>query len=170
MDIAVPVESKALRLARYLREFVGLRSTTVSDVDKYETVLWFGDMPNEPECSSPAWNEGLEPGGPWLEVRKQQFPRLWFAYTKPSFANSVKTTRQFLLAGQVLLKTVTTKRLPATRRRPRESRQRQLKYNRPTSPCRQITSRGESQKRSTRDAASLSRAHPARARAIRLRT
>jgi hypothetical protein len=40
-----PQESKSLRLARYLREFVGLRSTTVRDVDKYETVLWFGDMP-----------------------------------------------------------------------------------------------------------------------------
>lgn len=76
MDIVVPTESKALRLARYLREFVGLRTTTVSDVDKYESVLWFGDMPNEPDCSSPAWREGLEPGSPWLEVRKQQLPKM----------------------------------------------------------------------------------------------
>ena len=36
-------ESKALRLARYLKEFVGLRSTTVYDVNKYESVLWFGE-------------------------------------------------------------------------------------------------------------------------------
>ncbi len=68
-------ESKALRLARYLKEFVGLRSTTVRDVDKYEAVLWFGDMPQESECQSPAWNDSFEPGDPWLEVRKQRFPK-----------------------------------------------------------------------------------------------
>jgi AAA domain len=67
-------EPKALRLARYLRAFVGLRSTTVRDVDKYESVLWFSEMPHEPECRSPAWNDDFEPGGSWLEVHKQQFP------------------------------------------------------------------------------------------------
>lgn len=71
-----PHESKALQLARYLREFVGLRNTSVRDVEKYETVLWFGDMPQEAECQSPAWNDNFEPGTPWLEVRKQQFPKL----------------------------------------------------------------------------------------------
>lgn len=69
-------EPKALRLARYLREFVGLRSTTVHDVDKYESVLWFGDMPQEPECRSPAWHNDFEAGDPWLEVRKQQLPKM----------------------------------------------------------------------------------------------
>jgi hypothetical protein len=68
-------ESKALRLARYLKEFVGLRSTTVYDVNKYESVLWFGDMPQEPECQSPAWNDEFAAGDPWLVVHKQQFPR-----------------------------------------------------------------------------------------------
>src|SRR5271169_579476 len=68
-------EPKALRLARYLREFVGLRSTTVYDVGKYESVLWFGDMPQEPECRSPAWLNDFEIGDPWLEVRKQQLPK-----------------------------------------------------------------------------------------------
>jgi hypothetical protein len=68
-------EPKALRLARYLKEFVGLRSTTVRDVREYE-VLWFGDVPQEPECQSPAWNDGGESGGLWLEVRKQQLPKL----------------------------------------------------------------------------------------------
>jgi very-short-patch-repair endonuclease len=71
-ETAVGSESKALRLARYLREYVGLRSTTVHDVGKYESVLWFGDMPQEPECSSPAWHDDFEAGDPWLEVRKQQ--------------------------------------------------------------------------------------------------
>ncbi len=67
--------SAALRLAKYLKEFVGLRSTTVRDVTKYEHVLWFGDMPQEPDCRSPAWADDHDPGEPWLEVKKQQFER-----------------------------------------------------------------------------------------------
>jgi very-short-patch-repair endonuclease len=70
-----PQESKALRLARYLKEFVGLRSTTIRDVDKYEAVLWFADMPQVSDCQSSAWNDTFEPGAPWLEVRKQRFPK-----------------------------------------------------------------------------------------------
>jgi very-short-patch-repair endonuclease len=73
-DVIAPSEAKPLRLARYLREFVGLRSTTVYDISKYESVLWFGDMPQEPECQSPAWNPDCERGDPWLVVHKQQFP------------------------------------------------------------------------------------------------
>jgi hypothetical protein len=75
MMSSIPIESKALRLARYLKEFVGLRSSTVYDAAKYETVLWFGEMPQEPECESAAWNDNFEPGDPWLEVHKQQFPK-----------------------------------------------------------------------------------------------
>ena len=75
MDAIVSSEFKALRLARYLKEFVGLRSTTVYDVNKYELVLWFGDMPQEPQCQSPAWNHEFEPGDPWLVVHKQQLPK-----------------------------------------------------------------------------------------------
>ncbi|MDO9478485.1 MAG: AAA domain-containing protein [Pseudohongiella sp.] len=62
-----------LRLAQYLKEFVGLRTTTARDVTKYDTVLWFGDMPQEKDCFSPAWVDSCEPGEPWLEVKKQQF-------------------------------------------------------------------------------------------------
>lgn len=70
------LEPKALRLARYLRNFVGLRSTTVHDLTQYEAVLWFGDLPQEPECRSPAWCDDLPAGAPWLEVRKQQLPKM----------------------------------------------------------------------------------------------
>ena len=71
----IAAESKALRLARYLREFVGLRSTTIYEVGKYESVLWFGDMPQESECRSPAWRDDFDPNDPWLEVHKQQPPK-----------------------------------------------------------------------------------------------
>ncbi len=68
-------EPKALRLARYLKEFVGLRSTTIYDINQYESVLWFGDMPQERECQSPAWISEYEAGDPWLVVQKRQFPK-----------------------------------------------------------------------------------------------
>jgi hypothetical protein len=76
MTVQAAPEPKALRLARYLREFVGLRSTTVHDVGNYEAVLWFGDMPQEQECRSPAWHNDFEAGDQWLEVRKQQLPKM----------------------------------------------------------------------------------------------
>jgi len=75
-DKTSQTESKELRLAKYLREFVGLRTTMVRDIAKYETVLWFGDMPQEPDCLSPAWIDDCEPDGAWLEVRKQKFAKL----------------------------------------------------------------------------------------------
>ncbi len=68
-------ESKELRLARYLREFVGLRTTNIRDVSKYDSVLWLAEMPQESECTSPAWIDGGEVGESWLEVRKQQMPK-----------------------------------------------------------------------------------------------
>ena len=67
------IEKPSLRLARYLKEFVGLRSTTVRDVAKYESVIWFGEMPQEPDCRSGAWTDECDPEEPWLEVRKQEF-------------------------------------------------------------------------------------------------
>ncbi len=45
-------EPLALRLARYLREFVGLRTTTVRDIEKYEAVVWFHPIPQERESQT----------------------------------------------------------------------------------------------------------------------
>ena len=67
------IESASLRLARYLKEFVGLRSTTVRDVDKYDSVLWFDEMPQTADCHSGAWTDDYDLAKPWLEVRKQKF-------------------------------------------------------------------------------------------------
>ena len=66
-------ERPELRLARYLREFVLHRTTPVSDIDKYEDVLWFADIPQEADCRSGAWTEDREPVDAWLEVEKQTF-------------------------------------------------------------------------------------------------
>ncbi len=75
MDVIASSKSKALRLARYLKEFVGLRSTTVYDINKYKSVLWFGDMPQEAQCQSPACNHEFEAGDPWLIVHKRPLPK-----------------------------------------------------------------------------------------------
>ncbi len=72
-DTETASEPKALRLARFLREFVSLRSTTIYDIGKYESVLWLGDLPQNQDCRSPAWQADFEPGDSWLEVRKQHF-------------------------------------------------------------------------------------------------
>ena len=69
------IESPSLRLARYLKEFVGLRSTTVRDVAKYDSVLWFDEMPQAADCHSGAWTDDYDLAEPWLEVHKQEFER-----------------------------------------------------------------------------------------------
>lgn len=72
-----PIRTSApQRLAQYLKEFVGLRTTTVRDFSKYETVLWFDDMLQEKDCFSPAWVDACESGESWLEVRKQQYENM----------------------------------------------------------------------------------------------
>jgi len=66
------VESPALRLARYLRQFVGLRTTPIRDLSKYESVLWFHSLPQAGDCVSAAWTTS-DSVSPWLEVQKQRF-------------------------------------------------------------------------------------------------
>ena len=66
-------ERPALRLARYMKALVGLRTTVVRNIDSYDEVLWFSDMPREDDCRSGAWVVGMHPGDSWLEVKKQDF-------------------------------------------------------------------------------------------------
>ena len=47
--------------------------TIVREVDHYEDVLWFSDMPQEADCRSGAWADGLTARDALLEVRKQAF-------------------------------------------------------------------------------------------------
>jgi very-short-patch-repair endonuclease len=69
-------ESAALRLAKYLKEFVRLRLTTVRDVSKYESVHWFGTFPQERECWSGAWSDDRSEENSWLEVKRPHFERM----------------------------------------------------------------------------------------------
>ncbi len=66
---------RATALYTFLKEFTELRSKTTRTVDQYEQVLWFSDVPREPECECAAWHRGQEgdSGEVWLAIRQ---PRL----------------------------------------------------------------------------------------------
>jgi very-short-patch-repair endonuclease len=64
----------ALRLARYLREIVQMRTTVTTDVDQYNQVLWLDQVPRHDLCGSPAWAPDWQDPDLWLEVRKPTFP------------------------------------------------------------------------------------------------
>lgn len=63
---------RAIGLFTFLRELTELRSSTIRSVDQYERVLWFHDVPQEPECHCVAWTRGdsSDPDEAWLEIRK----------------------------------------------------------------------------------------------------
>jgi hypothetical protein len=69
---------RALRLLRYLQEFIKLRSKFVRTVEDYKNdglVVWLADIPQEQGCASPLWAElGEGRHGTWLEVQKQTLP------------------------------------------------------------------------------------------------
>lgn len=65
---------KALRLFQYLARLTELRSKVVMDVNSYEQVLWFNDIPQEPECDV---IRGISEGSErtfWLRVRRPLQP------------------------------------------------------------------------------------------------
>lgn len=64
---------RSIRLFQFLRELTQLRSKITRSLDQYEKVLWFSDIPHEPECYCIAWNVENQKGtddGTWLEIQK----------------------------------------------------------------------------------------------------
>lgn len=70
------VRDRAVRLFSYLRELSALRSPVIRDLERYERVLWFDELPHHATIHSiertPA---GADPDL-WLEVRRSDEPRL----------------------------------------------------------------------------------------------
>ena len=66
---------RATALYTFLKEFTELHSKTTRTVDQYEQILWFSDVPREPECECAAWHRGEDGdrGEVWLAIRQ---PRL----------------------------------------------------------------------------------------------
>jgi REase_MTES_1575/AAA domain len=67
-------KDKAIRLFTYLQELVQLRVPQVRDVENYEAVIWFSEIPHEDGCYSVSWGAPLEDSDIWLEVRKRKEP------------------------------------------------------------------------------------------------
>jgi very-short-patch-repair endonuclease len=71
--------SKAIQLFTYLKELANLKAVHTKDVESYDEVLWFWQIPREKECACIVWREAdneKETGKistSWLEVSK---PRL----------------------------------------------------------------------------------------------
>lgn len=65
---------KAARLFAYLRELAKLRLSTVRDCRDYEEILWFHEVPIEPECESIARSEEPDDNEPWLKIERVDEP------------------------------------------------------------------------------------------------
>ncbi|MHB1034369.1 MAG: AAA domain-containing protein [Pirellulales bacterium] len=74
---ADPIRDKAIRLFRYLAALAELRAKSVRDVESYEAIFWFNDLPREKECYTPAWNGGETTDEEyWLRIDKPAKPPL----------------------------------------------------------------------------------------------
>src|SRR5260221_4413687 len=75
------IRGDAIRLYTLLKEFTEPRTQTVRSLDTYDEVLWFADIPRQPECDCVMWQdpgEGAagETSEVWLEVHKPRIPAL----------------------------------------------------------------------------------------------
>ena len=69
------LRERAIALYTFLKEFAELRSEVVRHLDRYDEVLWLGEIPRERECYSAAWRGARDDAETeaWIEIRK---PRL----------------------------------------------------------------------------------------------
>jgi len=68
------LRNKAIRLFTYLKEICQLRFVVVRDCRNYDQLLWFHDIPREPECFCIAWSGQSETNESWIEVRRSPEP------------------------------------------------------------------------------------------------
>ncbi|MBN1806318.1 MAG: AAA family ATPase [Sedimentisphaerales bacterium] len=67
-------QTKAIRLLEYLEQLNGLRSKVVYDINNYDNVLWFSDVPFKKSCFTQAWGLSEEMPEVWLYIRKEPEP------------------------------------------------------------------------------------------------
>lgn len=63
---------KAINLFKFLRDFTKLRSKVIRTVDSFDEVMWFDEIPSEPECYCVTMDPdgGSSQQGVWISVRK----------------------------------------------------------------------------------------------------
>ena len=64
------LRDKAVRLFTYLKEVCQLRFVVVRDRRNYDLLLWFHDIPREPECLCIAWSGATGTNESRIEVRR----------------------------------------------------------------------------------------------------
>src|SRR5438876_10904471 len=72
--LADELRHKAARLFTYLKEICQLRFVTVRDCRNYDELLWFDEIPREPECFCITWSGPTETNESWIEVRRSREP------------------------------------------------------------------------------------------------
>jgi len=68
------ISDRAIRLFTYLQELVQLRSPQVCDIENYEAVVWFSEIPDEDACFSISWSGPVDDSDLWLEIKKRKEP------------------------------------------------------------------------------------------------
>ncbi len=73
-DNTESVSKQAANVFHYLRELKGLQFLPVSDVEKYDQVLWLSDIPKEKGCYCKAWelirDDSTDEKDFWVEIYK----------------------------------------------------------------------------------------------------
>jgi very-short-patch-repair endonuclease len=66
------IRDRAIRLFTFLRELTELRTKMIRTSDKYETVLWFNEIPRAKECYCITWQpvDDEEQSEIWVEIKK----------------------------------------------------------------------------------------------------
>lgn len=70
------VRDRAIRLFSYLRELSLMRTPVIKDIDRYESVLWWDELPNHNSIKSIEREPIGEDEDLWLEITRVAEPRL----------------------------------------------------------------------------------------------
>ena len=69
-----PEVDRARRLFLFLRDLTELRSKAVRDIESYERVLWFSEVPGGPKAWSSFDSDAAEELDAWLSIQRVSFP------------------------------------------------------------------------------------------------
>lgn len=76
-ELANRHREQTISVFKYLRELTQLRTKTIRDVDRFQEVFWFDDLPHADGCHTIAWNSADDDQADdvWLEIRRADEPK-----------------------------------------------------------------------------------------------
>jgi hypothetical protein len=70
-------QDKALRLIDYIKSLASIRTKQLTNIESYDNVLWFKDIPQEKGCFTRMWQTDSEYDPDiWIEVINKKEPKL----------------------------------------------------------------------------------------------